>query len=285
MFKRLKEKWKISWTSFVLVFCTFAIGGSSCGYLGRKLLTLTGIESGVLYYTLYILLMCLLWPLCVIVVSIPMGQFGFFRNYLRKMSQTIFGVSSKAPKAQNGSFSIKQRNLAIFASGAGSNALKVIEHFKGHPSIRVSLIVCNNQVPVLMIEKKDFEHGNMYVKELSKYEIGFIVLAGFLWKMPEAFLNAYPRHIINIHPSLLPKFGGKGMYGSRVHEAVIAAGEKESGITVHYVNGQYDEGEHLFKATCTVDATDTPETLATKVHALEHLHFARVIEDVIEGRL
>jgi phosphoribosylglycinamide formyltransferase-1 len=103
--------------------------------------------------------------------------------------------------------------------------------------------------------------------------------------MPEAFLNAFPRHMINIHPSLLPKYGGKGMYGSRVHEAVIAAGEKESGITIHYVNGQYDEGEHLFQATCVVDASDTPDTLATKVHALEHLHFARVIEDVIEGRL
>ncbi|MFZ9171984.1 MAG: DUF6787 family protein [Sediminibacterium sp.] len=297
MFKRLKEKWKLSWTSFVLVFSTFAIGGSSCGYLGRTLLTLTGIESGILYYVLYIVLMCLLWPLCVIVISIPMGQFGFFRNYLRKMSQTIFGVSSKAPKPQNGSFSIKKRNLALFASGAGSNALKIIEHFKGHPSIRISLIVCNkpgagvlqiaadNDVPVLMLEKKDFEHGNMYVKELAKYEIDFIVLAGFLWKMPEAFLNAYPRHMINIHPSLLPKYGGKGMYGSRVHEAVIAAGEKESGITIHYVNGQYDEGEHLFQAACTVDANDTPDTLATKVHALEHLHFARVIEDVIEGKL
>jgi len=236
MFKRLKEKWKLSWTSFVLVFSTFAIGGSSCGYLGRKLLSLTGLESGLFYYTLYIVLMCLLWPLCVIVISIPLGQFGFFRNYLRKMSQTIFGVSSKAPKP-------------------------------------------------LMIEKKDFDHGNTYVKELSKYEIDFIILAGFLWKMPEAFLNAFPRHMINIHPSLLPKFGGKGMYGSRVHEAVIAANEKESGITVHYVNAHYDEGEHLFQATCTVEATDTPDTLATKVHALEHLHFARVIEDVIEGRL
>jgi phosphoribosylglycinamide formyltransferase-1 len=161
----------------------------------------------------------------------------------------------------------------------------------------VSLIVCNkpgagvlqiaadNNVPVLMIEKKDFEQGNLYVKELAKYDIGFIVLAGFLWKMPEAFLNAYPRHIINIHPALLPKYGGKGMYGSRVHEAVIAAGEKESGITIHYVNANYDEGEHLFQASCPVDATDTPDTLAAKVHALEHAHFAAVVEDVIEGRL
>ena len=102
MFKRLKEKWKLSWTSFVLVFCTFAIGGSSCGYLGRKILSLTGLELGGLYYTLYIILICLLWPVCVILVSIPMGQFGFFRNYLRKMSQTIFGVSSRAPKPQMG---------------------------------------------------------------------------------------------------------------------------------------------------------------------------------------
>jgi phosphoribosylglycinamide formyltransferase-1 len=222
-----------------------------------------------------------------------MGQFGFFRNYLRKMSQTIFGVSSKAPKPQNGSFSIKKRNLALFASGAGSNALKIIEHFKGHPSIRVSLIVCNkpgagvlqiaadNDVPVLMIEKKDFEHGNMYVKELAKYEIDFIVLAGFLWKMPEAFLNAFPRHMINIHPSLLPKYGGKGMYGSRVHEAVIAAGEKESGITIHWVNEHYDEGAIIYQASCPIDAGETPENLAHKIHALEHAHFAPTIEQLL----
>jgi K+-transporting ATPase A subunit len=102
MFKRLKEKWKLSWTSFVLVFSTFAIGGSSCGYLGRKLLSLTGLESGLLYYTLYIVLMCLLWPLCVIVISIPLGQFGFFRNYLRKMSQTILGCLARPQNLKMG---------------------------------------------------------------------------------------------------------------------------------------------------------------------------------------
>ena len=209
------------------------------------------------------------------------------------MSQTIFGVSSRAPKPQNGSFSIKQRNLAIFASGAGSNAQKILEHFKGHPSIRVALIVCNKPgagvlqiaanfgVPVLMIEKKDFEHGNMYVKELAKYEIDFIVLAGFLWKMPEAFLNAFPRHMINIHPALLPKYGGKGMYGAHVHEAVIAAGEKTSGITIHWVNEHYDEGAIIFQATCYIEPGDTPNDLANKIHALEHAHFAPTIEKLL----
>ena len=231
--------------------------------------------------------MCLLWPLCVIVISIPLGQFGFFRNYLRKMSQTIFGVSSKAPKPQNGSFSIKKRNLAVFASGAGSNAQKIIEHFKGHPSIRVSLIVCNKPgagviqiaadfgVPVLMIEKKDFEHGNMYVKELSKYEIDYIILAGFLWKMPEAFLNAFPRHMINIHPSLLPKYKGLN-----THEKAIQAGDKYAGSTVHYVTAKLDSGKKILQTKVKIFKSDNPNTLAKRVLKAEHQIYPKAVDIV-----
>ena len=292
MFKRLKEKWKLSWTSFVLVFCTFAIGGSSCGYLGRKILSLTGLELGGLYYTLYIILICLLWPVCVIMVSIPMGQFGFFRNYLRKMSQTIFGVSSRAPKPTNGSFSIKQRNLAIFASGAGSNALKIIEHFKGHPSIRVALIVCNKPgagvlqiaanygVPVLMIEKKDFEQGNIYVKELAKYDIGFIVLAGFLWKMPEAFLNAFPRHMINIHPSLLPAFPGALAYAQ-----AYESGTKIVGVTSHYVTENLDQGPIIFQDSFKVDPNDPLEEIKSKGQKLEADTLLKAVKMHLENKL
>lgn len=185
------------------------------------------------------------------------------------------------------------KKVAIFASGAGSNAAKIIEYFNTSSLIQIALIVCNkpnagvlniankHAIPSLLIEKDQFFRGDAYVEELKKYKIDFIVLAGFLWKVPEKLIQAYPNAIVNIHPALLPYYGGKGMYGSLVHEAVIANKEKESGITIHYVNENFDEGEHIFKATCTVDEKDTPESLASKIHTLEHAYFARVIEEVI----
>ncbi len=186
------------------------------------------------------------------------------------------------------------KRIAIFASGAGSNAAKIIEHLNHQPHIQVALIVCNkpgagviqiaasHQIPVLMIEKEKFFRGNAYVDEIKhRGEIDFIVLAGFLWKVPAALIQAYPNRIINIHPALLPKYGGKGMYGMHVHEAVINAGEKESGITIHYVNEHFDEGETIFQARCEVTKEDTPETLAQKIHQLEHTHFPKIVERVV----
>jgi len=185
------------------------------------------------------------------------------------------------------------KRIAIFASGAGSNAQKIIDHFKGNKQVKVTLVVCNKpdagvlniaskeQIPVLLIEKEPFFRGDAYVGVLNDYQIGFIVLAGFLWKVPEALIAAYPNKIINIHPALLPKYGGKGMYGHFVHEAVIANGEKESGITIHFVNENFDEGKHIFQATCPVLPTDTPDTLAERIHLLEHAHFAKVIESIL----
>lgn len=186
------------------------------------------------------------------------------------------------------------KKLAIFASGIGTNAEKIIEHFRGSNLANVALIVCNksgagvltiaekNQIPTLLIEKVHFDNSTSYLQELAAFEIDFIVLAGFLWKMPATIINAYPKAIINIHPALLPKYGGKGMYGSKVHEAVIAACDKESGITIHYVNEQYDEGAIIFQATCNIEAGDTAEILANKVHLLEHAHFARVVEGLLK---
>jgi phosphoribosylglycinamide formyltransferase-1 len=183
--------------------------------------------------------------------------------------------------------------IAIFASGAGSNAAKIIEYFAQHTNIKIALIVCNkpnagvlniannNKVPTLLIEKEKFFRGDAYLPQLKAAAIDFIVLAGFLWKVPEQLIAAYPNKIINIHPALLPKYGGKGMYGHFVHEAVIANKEKESGITIHYVNEHFDKGKHIFQATCPVESNDTPESLAAKIHVLEHLHFARVIEEVM----
>jgi phosphoribosylglycinamide formyltransferase-1 len=186
------------------------------------------------------------------------------------------------------------KQLAIFSSGAGSNAARIIDYFRRHPAIKVSLIVCNNpgagvltiaekeKIPILLVEKENFFRGTAYVEVLREKQIDFIVLAGFLWKIPAALVQAYYRRIINIHPALLPKYGGKGMYGRHVHAAVIGAGEKESGITIHYVDELYDHGQAIFQAQVAVTAEDTPESLAAKVQQLEHAHFPRVIEQAIE---
>lgn len=183
--------------------------------------------------------------------------------------------------------------VAIFASGAGSNAQKIIDYFRDHPSVRISLIVCNKpgagvlgiaereHIPVLLIEKETFFRGNGYVDELQAAGIDFVVLAGFLWKVPPTLTAAFPNRMVNIHPALLPRYGGKGMYGMHVHEAVIAAGEKESGITIHYVDNVYDNGDIVFQATCSIEPGDSPAALAAKIHELEHAHYPKIIEQVI----
>jgi phosphoribosylglycinamide formyltransferase-1 len=188
---------------------------------------------------------------------------------------------------------LKRINIAIFASGAGSNAKKIIEHFKSSNSVKIALVVCNKpeagvikiaaaeEIPVLMVEKEVFFRGDAYIAELEKLDINFIILAGFLWKVPQKLVAAYPDKIVNIHPALLPKYGGKGMYGHFVHEAVIANGEKESGITIHFVNEKFDEGAPIFQATCPVFPTDSPDTLAERIHQLEHTHFAKIIESLV----
>lgn len=183
--------------------------------------------------------------------------------------------------------------LAVFASGAGSNAQKLIDYFRDSPAARVALIVCNKPgagvlgiaeregIPTLLIEKETFFRGDAYLPQLQQAGIDFIVLAGFLWKIPQALISAYPRRIVNIHPALLPKFGGKGMYGQYVHEAVLQAGEVESGITIHYVDEHYDSGDIIFQTACPILQGDTPETIANRIHQLEHLHYPRVVEGII----
>ena len=186
--------------------------------------------------------------------------------------------------------------IAIFASGAGSNAAKIIEYFRNHEKTGVTLVVSNKpgagvlsiaekeNIPTLIIDKEQFFSGDGYVPYLRTRNIDFIVLAGFLWKIPSPILSAYPNSIINIHPALLPNYGGKGMYGLNVHAAVLEAGDKESGITIHYVDEHYDNGDIIFQDKCIVSPSDTPETLAEKVHRLEHQHFPRVIDQVVSLR-
>ncbi len=184
-------------------------------------------------------------------------------------------------------------NLIIFASGAGTNAAAIINWFKANGKARVSLIVCNKpqagvlkiaereNIPTLLIDKQSIQNDE-FVTTLRSYNPTLIVLAGFLWKIPAIMTTTFPDKIINIHPALLPKYGGKGMYGHHVHEAVIAAGEQESGITIHYVNEAYDEGNTIVQAHCPVVAGDTPDSLAARIHQLEHYYFPRVIEFLLQ---
>jgi phosphoribosylglycinamide formyltransferase-1 len=170
-----------------------------------------------------------------------------------------------------------------------------MEHFKDHPLAEVALVACDR--PDAHVLQRAWDMGVMSFRfngtqlkdgtllaELQGQRISLLVLAGFMRLIPEDIVAAFPQRILNVHPALLPKYGGKGMYGMHVHRAVIAAGERESGITIHYVNERYDEGEHLFQATCPVLPDDTPESLAERIHALEHAHYARVVEGVLVAR-
>jgi phosphoribosylglycinamide formyltransferase-1 len=183
--------------------------------------------------------------------------------------------------------------IAIFASGSGSNARKLLEYFDGRAEIEISVILTNKveagvtkvaadfQKPVWVINKTELENAESFLPKLLEFQIDVIVLAGFLLKIPEYLIRQFPDRIINLHPALLPKFGGKGMYGLRVHRAVIQTQEKESGITIHLVNEHYDEGRHLFQAKCEVLPTDTPEELAKRVQQLEHSFFPKVIDEYL----
>jgi folate-dependent phosphoribosylglycinamide formyltransferase PurN len=290
-------------------------------------------EKNWAFWLVYPIILTILWPFSVLFVSLLTGQFRFFKGYLGRVgakliggiSPTVDSVASNGGAVASTLSSAAPIHVAIFASVAGSNARKIIEYFenqyvsefaagknsslsvsKSARPIKVSLIVCNvptagvleiakeKGIPTLLINKTEFATGG-YVESLKNADIDFIVLAGFLWKVPEVLVNAYQKGailnnqgrtsfgIINIHPALLPNYGGKGMYGSRVHEAVIAAGESKSGITIHWVDANYDEGDIIFQAECIIEAGDTPEVLAQKIHTLEHQHFAPVIEKLLRG--
>jgi phosphoribosylglycinamide formyltransferase-1 len=185
------------------------------------------------------------------------------------------------------------RNIAIMASGSGTNAENIIKYFSTRISARVTLVLSNRReafvlkraaaqnVKSIFFDRNDFYSSGKVLDLLLAESIDFIVLAGFLWLVPENILQSYEGRIINIHPALLPRFGGKGMFGDKVHKSVIDSNEKESGITIHYVNRFYDDGNIIFQARCKIDASDTPESLAAKVHALEYEHYPKIIEDLI----
>lgn len=185
------------------------------------------------------------------------------------------------------------RNIAIFASGNGTNAENIIKYFSGNKDIKVKIVMANKAdafvlerahrlgIPTLYINREQWADATHILTLLHEQQIDFIVLAGFLARIPDALLHSYPNRIVNIHPSLLPKFGGKGMYGNKVHEAVVAAGETESGITIHYLNEHYDEGQIIAQYRCPVMPNDTPQDVATRVHALEYEYYPKVIEQLL----
>lgn len=282
MFNKLQQKWNVSSGQLFLILCTFAVTGTTTAYISRVATSWVGFNEDTFWAWKLALRLSILifgYQIIILIVSFFFGQFRFFWNYEKKILRRL-GLIAKEPI-----------RLAIFASGKGSNAEKIIQYLENHPVVSVSLVVCNKPgagvldiaarfgIKTLLIGKSQFENSNEYIEVLKNEGITHIVLAGFLWKIPENLVKAYDNKIVNIHPALLPAFGGKGMYGERVHQAVINAGEKKSGITIHLVDEHYDNGKTLFQATVEVLSTDNPDTLAEKIHALEHAHYPKVITE------
>lgn len=183
--------------------------------------------------------------------------------------------------------------LALFASGSGSNVENFYSYFKGNKNVEIAVVLCNNpsayvierckklNIPCEIFNREMFYKSTKVLDILEQYNVNFIVLAGFLWLIPENLIRAFSKKMVNIHPALLPKYGGKGMYGDNVHKAVVENKEHESGITVHYVNEHFDEGEIIFQAKCTVNENDTYKDVASKVHALEYEHFPKIVNTLL----
>jgi len=281
MLNKLQQKWNVSSIQLLLILCTFAVTGTTTAVISRYITGWVGFNETTFWLWKLLLRIFMLvfgYQVVLMIVAFFFGQFPFFWNYEKKILRRM-GVMKPG-----------QAKLAIFASGKGSNADKIIQYFENHRNIHVSLIVSNkatagvldiahkNGIPSLILEKHKFMESNEYVQYLKNQGITHIVLAGFLLKVPDNLIQAYNNKMVNIHPALLPAYGGKGMYGEHVHQAVIQAGEKESGITIHLVDEEYDHGKTIFQAKVAVAAQDTPSSLAEKIHQLEHQHYPVVIE-------
>lgn len=281
MLNKLQQKWNVSSIQLLLILCTFAVTGTSTAVISRYITGWVGFDENTFWLWKLLLRIFMLvfgYQFILMIVAFFFGQFPFFWNYEKKILRRM-GVLKPG-----------QAKLAIFASGKGSNAEKIIQNFVNHNDIHISLIVSNKAnagvldianrfgIETLLLDKKKFMESNEYVQYFKNQGITHIVLAGFLLKVPDNLIQAYNNKIVNIHPALLPAYGGKGMYGEHVHQAVIQAGEKESGITIHLVDEEYDHGKTLFQAKVNVDPSDTPASLAEKVHQLEHEHYPAVIE-------
>lgn len=286
MFDKLQKKWGISGWRFFWVMIVFAFTGTTAAWLTAKITGWMNIESySFAWWSLKIGMLLIGYQILLLSYGFIFGQFAFFWQYERKILASM-RILPKLPVPAK---------LIVFASGAGSNAKRLIEYFNDDAEkskiARVTLIVCNKPeagvieiaekagIPVKMINRKELEIG-AYDKELSKAG-QWIILAGFLLKIPPSLIQMFPQRIINIHPALLPLHGGNGMYGRHVHEAVLATGAMETGITIHFVNDKYDQGPTIFQARVMLDQNETPTTIASKIHELEHRHYPEQIEMLV----
>lgn len=261
---------------------TFAVTGTTAAFITAKITAWLDIEKWSLSFWLLKLGVLLIgYQILLLFFGFVFGQFRFFWQYERKILQAV-GLIKRDPPLR----------IAVFASGKGTNAENLVRYFNHDPKkskkANITLIVCNKPgagvlslaqregIPVLMIEQAGFSSGK-YLSEI-RAAADLLVLAGFLWKVPQSLIDAFPGRIINIHPALLPKYGGPGMYGMKVHQAVIANGETESGITIHHVDEHYDNGDRIFQEKCTVEPTDTPDSLSEKIHRLEMEHYPKQVE-------
>lgn len=281
MLNKLQQKWNVSSKKLFLILCTFAITGTTTAYVSRSITAWVGFDEATFWAWPILLRLTILifgYQVILLIVAFLFGQFNFFWNYEKKILRRMRLLP------------YQQVQIAIFASGKGSNAEKVIQYFENHRYTHVKLIVSSRPdagilgiasshgIESVVIDKKRFNETEEYIQLLKNQGITHIVLAGFLLKVPPQLTAAYRNRIINIHPALLPSYGGKGMYGEKVHQAVIAAGDKESGITIHDVDDHYDNGKIIFQKKIEVLPSDTPDSLAEKIHLLEHQHYPAVIK-------
>lgn len=294
MLQPLMKKWNVSGRDLVVILVVFAITGLTTAYISKAITGWVGFTDDTHWgwkLMLRLLMLIFGYQFILLTVAFLLGQFQFFWRFERNLLTRLGFFKQEAATPTHMKEKIK---LAVFASGTGSNTQKLIDHFRDSAVAEISLVVCNKpgagvidiakkeNIPVLTVERKRFLQDDGYVNELTRAGIGFIVLAGFLWKIPTALINAFPRKIVNIHPALLPKHGGKGMYGQYVHEAVLNAGEVETGISIHYVDEHYDSGDIIFQTACPVLESDGPEDIAKRVHLLEYVHYPAVVESVVE---
>lgn len=294
--KKLQARWQVTGRQLLAILLVFAITGTTTAFLTRSAAAWFGFNRAQpAYWLVKAVILIFGYQVLILLISVPFGQFRFFWNYEKRLLGRLLpfpGLGRSWVRSKSVDLP-PMISIAVFASGAGSNARRIIQHFKGHPTVEVALIVTNKpeagvvkvaesaSVPVLVIEKERFFRGDAYIPELAAHEIDFIVLAGFLWKVPGPLVEAYRNRMVNIHPALLPAYGGKGMYGNRVHEAVIAAGEPESGISIHFVDEVFDHGKVIFQVSCPVLPGDNADSLASRIHELEHAHYPKVIEELL----
>jgi len=283
MLKKLQQHWGVKGWRFFLILCTFAVTGTFTAWVSKSITQWLDAEKFTFYWWLLKIFVLLIgYQVFILFFGFCFGQFAFFWKFEKKIL-TRLGLFKKESRIYH---------LAIFASGTGSNAKKILEYFTRSEKVSIDLIVCNKDVAGVLevarehqieifINKQDHS-GDQLLHKLKGKQIDLIILAGYLWMLPNNIINAYPKKIINIHPALLPKYGGKGMYGNYVHEAVIRNNEKESGITIHYADELYDNGEIIFQQKCLVDPGESAASLAEKIRVLEHTWYPQIIGSVVE---